>query len=129
MARFQWPFAALVLTQAAHSVEEYMGELYRSFSPARFVSGLISSDHERGFAIANVAIVAFGLWCVLVPVRRGWRSARAIAATWAAVELVNGTGHLLWSASQGGYTPGSATAPILLVVALIVMREIRRSIE
>ena len=127
MARFQWLFAALILTQAVHSLEEYAGELYRSFPPARFVSGLISSDHQRGFAIANLVIVAFGLWCVLVPVGRGWRSARAIAAIWAAVEMVNGAGHLLWTAYQGGYTPGSATAPVLLVVAFLLMRELRRS--
>jgi hypothetical protein len=127
VVRFQWLFAALILTQAAHSVEEYTGELYRSFPPARFVSSLISSNHELGFAIANLVIVAFGGWCALVPVARSWPSARAIAGVWAAVELVNGIGHLLWSAYRGGYTPGVATAPVLLVVALLLTRELRRS--
>ena len=127
MARFQWLFGALVLTQAAHSVEEYTGELYRSFPPARFVSGLISSNHERGFAIANIVIVVLGLWCALVPVARRWPSAWAITVIWAAVELMNGLGHLLWSAYQGGYTPGAATAPTQLIVSLLLIQELRRS--
>jgi hypothetical protein len=37
---------------------------------------------------------------------------------WIAIELVNGVGHPLWSVVRGGYTPGVATAPILLVLAI-----------
>lgn len=34
------------------------------------------------------------------------------------VEIINGLGHPLWSLLQGHYTPGVATAPILLVLAI-----------
>jgi hypothetical protein len=67
-------FGALIVVQAAHSIEEYVGRLYESFPPARFVSGVLSSNLERGFVMANVMLVAFGLWCWLWPVRRGWPS-------------------------------------------------------
>jgi hypothetical protein len=49
MSRISPAFGALVLAQAAHSMEEYLGGLWESFPPARFVSGLFSSDLERGF--------------------------------------------------------------------------------
>jgi hypothetical protein len=129
MTRFQAAFGALVLAQAAHSVEEYVGRLWESFPPARFVSGLVSPDLERGFVIVNLSLVAFGLWCVLWPARRGGPSARALAWMWVAVELVNGVGHPLWSLREGGYTPGVATAPVLLLLAIWLAREAGQSDE
>ena len=36
-------FWLLILAQAAHSIEEYVGRLYDVFPPARVVSGLISA--------------------------------------------------------------------------------------
>lgn len=121
------PLIALIAVQAAHSIEEYVGGLYDSFPPARFVSGLISSDLERGFLIANVVVVAFGAWCALWPVRRGWPSASLFAWLWVGIETINGIGHPLWSLAQGGYTPGVATAPLLLVLAALVARGLRSS--
>ena len=70
MTRIQLTFLALVAAQAVHSVEEYAFRLYEVFAPARFVSGLISSDLQRGFAIGNLTLVAFGFWCFLWPIRR-----------------------------------------------------------
>jgi hypothetical protein len=119
-AQAERPFAALIAVQAAHSVEEYVGGLYDSFPPARFVSGLIATDRERGFLIANIVVVAFGVWCVLWPVRRRWPSATLFVWIWVVIELVNGVGHPLWSFAQRGYTPGVATAPLLLVLALYI---------
>ena len=55
MSRFQLTFGALVLAQAAHSIEEYIGHLWKSFPPARFVTGLVSSNLERGFVVINLA--------------------------------------------------------------------------
>jgi hypothetical protein len=118
-------FAALVLAQAAHSVEEYLGRLWESFPPARFVTSLVSSNLELGFIILNVSIVAFGLWCILWPVRRGWPSAISLMWIWAAIETINGIGHPLWSLRQGGYTPGVITAPILFVLALYLAFQLR----
>ena len=118
-------FGLLMLAQAAHSIEEYAGRLWESFPPARFVSGLVSDDLRFGFLLINVALVTFGVWCYLWPVSRRWRTARAVALGWALVELVNGLGHPLWSLRQAGYTPGVATAPILLILAGTLLAQMR----
>jgi hypothetical protein len=41
------------------------------------------------------------------------------------VELINGIGHPLWTLRQGGYTPGVATAPVLLVLAASLALQLR----
>lgn len=125
MARHKAAFGLLVLTQAAHSVEEYIGRLWESFPPARFLTGLVSRDLEWGFLVINVGLVAFGFWCFMWPVRREWRTATSLAWVWVVIELINGVGHPLWSLRSGGYTPGVATAPVLLVVALYLGRQLR----
>jgi hypothetical protein len=118
MTRLQAGFGALVLVQAAHSVEEYLGRLWESFPPARALTSLVSQDLERGFLLINVGLVGFGVWCFLWPVRRGWPSAIPLAWGWAVIETINGIGHPLWSLRQGGYTQGVATAPVLLILAI-----------
>jgi len=125
MARLDATFAALVAAQAAHSLEEYLGRLWESFPPARFLTGLVSSDRELAFIILNVALVAFGVWCLLWPVRRGWPSATALMWLWVIVETINGVVHPLWSLRQRAYTPGVITAPILLVLALYLLVQLR----
>ena len=125
--RFQIAFALLVLAQAAHSVEEYAGRLWESFPPARFLTGLVSNDLERGFLILNFGLVAFGIWCLLWPIRHDWPTARYFAVFWVAIQVVNGVGHPLWSVWQGGYTPGVATAPVLLLLAVhLAIQTVRR---
>ena len=125
--RFKYTFLALVVVQATHSIEEYFGRLYEVFLPARFVSGLISDNLERGFIIFNVALVGFGLWCFVWPVRREWPSAMGFAWIWVAIEMVNSIGHPLWSPIALGYTPSVATAPVLLVLALYLAYELGNS--
>jgi hypothetical protein len=125
MSRFQAAFGGLIVAQAAHSTEEYAGRLWESFPPARFMSGLVSNDLERGFVVLNVSLVLFGVWCLWWPVRRDWPIAKALATGWAVVEMINGVGHPLWSLRQGGYTPGVATAPILLALAVYLMLQTR----
>ena len=112
--------------QAAHSVEEYVGRLWESFPPARFLTSLISQDVERGFIVIDASLVAFGLWCFLWPVRRGWPLAVPLAWVWVAVEIINGIGHPLWTLRQGGYTPGVATAPLLLALAVYLAFQLSR---
>ena len=125
MSRVKIAFAVLVFVQIAHSIEEYLGRLWESFPPARFVSGLISSDHELGFIVGNIVLATFALWCLLVPVRRDWTSAAAFMWFWIVVETINGVGHPLWTLRQGGYTPGVITAPILFAAALYLAFQLR----
>ncbi len=125
MERRQASFLALVAAQAAHSVEEYVGRLYDVFPPAAFVSGLVSADRQLGFFSLNLALIAFGILCFLGPVRRHWSSAVVLAWLWVGIELVNGIAHVLWALYQRAYTPGVATAPLLLVLAVLLARDLR----
>jgi hypothetical protein len=124
VSRVQRGFLGLVIAQAAHSFEEYTFGLYDTFPPARFLSGLVSDDRARGFLAINVALVAFGFWCVVGPVRRRSPPAAGIMWTWVVIELMNGVVHPLWSVANGGYTPGVATAPVLFVLALTLARRL-----
>ena len=129
MSRLETNFLALVALQLAHSVEEYLGRLWEIFPPAIFVTGLVSKDRQIGFVIINMALVAFGLWCFFWPVRRRWPSARLLIGVWILIELINGVGHPLWSIQQRGYTPGVITAPLLLILALSLMWQLKRGTD
>jgi len=125
VTRFQLSFLTLVAIQAAHSLEEYFGRLYDVFPPARFVSGLISNDLRRGFVVFNLGLLLFGLWCFLWPIRRRWPSAIPLVWFWVVIELINGIGHPVWTLTELRYTPGVATAPFLLVLALYLAWQLR----
>jgi hypothetical protein len=120
-------FLALILAQAAHSIEEYFQRLYDVLAPARFVSGLFSNDHRIGFVIFNVLLVAFGLWCFFGPVLRGSRSAPGLAWFWVVLEFLNGCAHITWAASAGAYRPGLVTAPVLVTIASVLGWELARA--
>src|SRR5262245_33972384 len=107
-------FLWLILAQAAHSLEEYVSRLYDVLAPARWISALFSSNLRVGFAVANVLLVLLGLGCYVASVRTSRPSARLWAWFWAVIEAANGTGHLAFAASAGGYFPGALTAPLLL---------------
>lgn len=112
--RRQRLFLALIMIQAAHSVEEYVFRLYDVLAPARIISGLVSSNLAVGFASVNAALILFGFWCYFAHVRKGRRSGTGWAWFWTILEASNGTGHLLLVAGRGEYFPGAATAPLLL---------------
>jgi hypothetical protein len=118
-------FGALILVQAAHSVEEYRGRLWESFPPAQFVTSLISHDSRKGFLILNILLVGFGIWCFAWPVLRQWKIAAGLAWLWAGIEVVNGVGHALWSLTRLGYTPGVVTAPGLLILAVYLAAQLK----
>ena len=80
--RAQLVFLCLILSQGAHSIEEYVTKLYEVFAPARFVSSLVSQDLALGFLVVNAALVTFGLWCWAVPVRSRWQAARGFTWFW-----------------------------------------------
>jgi hypothetical protein len=127
MFRIKIAFRALVFTQIAHSTEEYVGRLWESFPPARFLTGMISSNRELGFIVINGALVAFGLWCLLFPVRKEWPSVAGFIWFWIALEIINGIGHPALTLRQGGYTPGMLTAPVLLVIASYLAFQLRNA--
>lgn len=114
-------FLLLVLSQALHSIEEYVTRLWEVLVPARVVSGLLAYDPAPGFAIVNLSIVAFGLWCYLGPVRNGWKSARGFMWFWALLELANSIGHTIFAVGAGGYFPGLMTVPMLFVFSVILL--------
>ena len=118
-------FGLLILTQAAHSLEEYAGRLYEVFPPARAVSGLFAADLRLGFVIFNALLVGFGAWCYVWPIRRHWASAKGLMWVWVGIELVNGVGHPAWSLAVRGYTPGVVTALMLLPLALALVWQLR----
>jgi len=113
-------FLLLVIVQAAHSVEEYLGRLYEVFAPARYLAGLVSDDLAAGFIVINLAIFLLGAGCYLLPVRSGLRAGRVVAWSWSWVEVANGIGHVLIAASMRGYFPGALTGAALMVSAPIL---------
>ena len=95
--RLKTVFLMLVGAQTLHSLEEYLFRLWEVFPPARFLSGLVLQDLERGFVLINISLVLFGWWCFFWPIRMGWSSAVSVAWFWTCLELVNGR----LSADQG----------------------------
>lgn len=69
-------------------------------------------------------LVALMLLLALVPaVRRGGRWVVPAAYAYAAVHIVNGTGHILIAIASGRLAPGVWSAPLLLVAASWLARE------
>jgi hypothetical protein len=113
-------FLALIVAQAAHSVEEYILRLYEVFTPARAVSSLAGGDPAAGFIVVNSALVVFGLWCYFARVRRRDPSARGWTWFWILLELGNGIGHLVIGLSRSEYSPGVITALPLVVLSVVL---------
>jgi hypothetical protein len=111
-------FLVLAVGQLLHSLEEYFFLLWESFPPARFLSGLVSSDLETGFIVINVSVVAAAFSCYAGPIRNNWRAASGVAWFWVVLETVNGLAHPAWAIASGGYTPGLITSLLLLPFAV-----------
>ena len=119
-------FLALIGAQALHSVEEYFTRLYDVFPPARFISGLFTTDLRLGFAAFNLALVALGVWSYAARVRPSHPAAGGWIWFWAVLELGNGLVHLALAAYRGSYFPGAATAPLLIAAAvMLIYRKVR----
>lgn len=128
-ARIRVTFFVLVLTQAAHSVEEYAFRFYDVFPPARFIDGIVPGLPHAGFITVNTLLVLFGLWCFFSSVRPGTRSARDWVWVWVVIELFNGFAHPVWAIATGGYVPGLATSPLLLLLAAYLFYRLRAEPE
>jgi hypothetical protein len=119
-------FLALVLVQAAHSIEEYAFRLYEIFAPARFASSLVSSDLAFGFIVVNASFFIFGVWCYFALVRPNRPAARGFIWGWVLVELANGAGHSAIAVARGEYFPGLGTGPALFVIAAYLATQLSR---
>lgn len=113
-------FIILVFLQGLHSIEEYYGRLWDTFSPAVFLTGLVSANHETGYLIINIGLFIFGLLCWFFPVRKNYFYADVVIWFWIIIELINGIGHPLWAIYNEKYSPGLLTAPFLLIVAVFL---------
>ena len=126
--RLKVTFLLLAISQAAHSLEEYFGQLWEVFIPAQFLSSFVwPSDPVVGFLIINISLVALGFWCYLTRVRPERPSARAWVWFWIALEAVNGVGHAVWASINHAYTPGLITALPFLVLVPVLFVELLRS--
>jgi hypothetical protein len=123
--RTRLTFLLLIGAQALHSIEEYIFRLYDVLAPARAVSEALGVDRRLGFAVANAALIAFGLWCYFARIRRDHRSARIYAWFWALLEIANALAHGALAISAGGYFPGLVTAPLLLAAGLHLVWRLR----
>ncbi len=125
-SRSRTAFLLLIVTQAAHSLEEHVFRHYDVFMPARVVSGLVSNNLALGFAVFNIALVAFGVWCYVARVKPAHRSASQWVWPWVILEIGNGVVHPAVALSRGEYFPGVVTAPVLLVLALYLASRLMR---
>lgn len=118
-------FLLLVLVQALHSIEEYYGKLWEVYAPAKFITGLVSNDHEKGFAGINIALFIVGLLIWIAVVRN---HSLAVVPVWilTIMEIINSVGHSIWALMEKSYVPGVATAPFLFILAIYLVRRLTK---
>jgi hypothetical protein len=119
-------FLLLVLTQAAHSVEECYGRLWEVYAPAKFITSLVSNDHEKGFVIINIGLFITGMLIWLAVIRN---NPSAVIPVWVLtiLEIINSVGHSVWAVMERDYVPGVATAPILFILALYLVNQLTKT--
>jgi len=120
-------FLILVIIQGIHSIEEYFGHLWDVFQPAKVLTGFVSDNLEVGFLIINICLFLFGMWSWIIPVRNNNSIAKGIIWFWILIEMINGIGHPIWALLEKSYVLGVATAPILLVLAVYLFRELKKT--
>ena len=86
----------------------------------------MGSNRQVGFAVINMFVVLFGIWCYAWPVRREWSVAAPLMWGWVLVELSNGIVHPAWSLAQRSYTPGVVTSVLFLPVACLLGWQLSR---
>jgi Protein of unknown function with HXXEE motif len=122
--RIKTTFLLLVLTQGVHSVEEYAGRLWEVYPPARFICSLLSNNPETGFIILDIGFISFGLCCWLFCIHKDQLYAQGLIWFWIVMEMINVTGHFASFVLERKYVPGVATAPVLLILAVYLARQI-----
>ena len=124
LSRIKISFLLLVLTQGLHSIEEYIGRLWEVYPPAKFMCSIVSKNHETGFLIINIGFFISGLLCWLFTIRQNKLYAQGLIWFWIVMEIINVIGHVSWAISERAYVPGVATASVLLVVAVYLLRQL-----
>ncbi len=114
-------FLLIALVQGIHSVEEYYGELWDVYPPAAFICGLISNDLEKGFVILDISLFVVLMLTWLTTFRKN-SSPSPLLWLWSILEFINGVGHSVWAITERSYVPGLATAPVLLVLSIIMLK-------
>jgi hypothetical protein len=121
-------YVILALLQAAHSAEEYLTRFYeRIREGSSLLHGVLSvvpvfEFTERFFIIVNVILVVTIL--AFIPlVYHGGLLGRFQATLLGLIEFLNGVAHLTIAAMMGTYFPGALTAPFLLIVSVMLLRQ------
>ena len=114
-------FLFIAIVQGLHSIEEYQGKLWDVYPPATFICGLVSSNLRTGFIIINISLFIVLLLVLLATFSKSY-SVKALLWFWSIMELINGVGHSIWSITESSYTPGLITAPILIFLAILMIR-------
>jgi hypothetical protein len=119
----------LGFAQAAHSMEEMRARLYDFFWIATgrlheiFPAITPVRMSAQTFALLNMSFIAILLGTVPA-VRARKPLALGLAGVAGAVEVLNGIGHTAGAIWFRGYVPGVATAPLLFVTGVLVLREL-----
>ena len=126
-----WLYLALGAAQAAHSVEEVLTGLWNNFP---VVTGFLNARtgwvpvmtwSGEGFAAANLVIVAFLLGFSPFPFQnRTW--AWKVVGVIAAVETLNGLGHMSAALVTGGYFSGCISAVFLFIIGVLILTQLGR---
>ena len=114
-------FLFIAIVQGLHSIEECQGKLWDVYPPATFICGLVSSNLKTGFIIINISLFIVLLLLWLATFSKSF-SVKGLIWFWSIMELINGLGHSSWSITEGSYTPGLITAPILIFLAFLMIR-------
>jgi hypothetical protein len=118
-------YAAALIVQCLHLVEEYRTGFYRVFppvfgaepwSPGRFL--VFNFTWLAAFLIAGIGIAYV-------------RRSAYVVALFLAIGggIGNGLGHLALAVRRGGYFPGTYTAVLALFVGSILLRKLLRTTE
>lgn len=126
ITKLPWLYLALVLAQAAHSVEEVLTGLWMNlpavtgFIHARLPYIPVLKWSAEGFAAANLVIVAIMLgFSPLVFQKYAW--ALQIVRVVAVIEVLNAALHIIPAIVKGGYWSGCISAVFLLGIGLLIL--------
>lgn len=123
-------YLMLGFAQAAHSIEEMRSHLFDFFWTATglfqqylptFPQFRMSADT---FAVINMSLIAVMLGTSHF-VYTGKRWALFLAGVAGVIEVLNGIAHTSGMFVFGGYVPGAASAPLLFILGIFLLRELR----